>query len=103
MLLRIDAQNIVTTIISVHGPQKNDLLEEKTKFCDDVIIEIQRDYTRSAYVLVVGDFNAKLKSNLQNVSQNGKLLGQVINDFNMEVANTLPICEGQWTRVNYKN
>ena len=53
-------------------------------------------------MLVVGDFNVKLKSNLQNVSQNGKLLEQVISDFNMKVANTLPICEGQWTRVNNK-
>ena len=54
-------------------------------------------------MLVVGDFNAKLKSNLQNVSQNGKLLEQVINDFNMKVANTLPIYEGQQTRVNNNN
>ena len=54
-------------------------------------------------MLVVGDFKAKLRSNLQNVSQNGKLLEQVINDFNMKVENTLPICEGQWTRVNNKN
>ena len=45
------------------------------------IHEIQRDYTRSPYVLVVGNFNAKLKSNLQNVSQNGKLLEQMINDL----------------------
>ena len=51
-------------------------------------------------MLVVGDFNAKLKNNLQKVFKNGKLLEQVINDFNMKVANTLPICEGQWTRVN---
>ena len=55
------------------------------------------------YVLVVGDFNDKLKTNLQNVSQNGKLLEQVINDFSMKVANKLPLCEGQWTRVNNKN
>ena len=54
-------------------------------------------------MLVKGDFNAKLKCNLQNVSQNGKLLEQVINNFNMKVANTLPICEGQWIRVNNKN
>ena len=42
-------------------------------------------------IYAIGDFNAKLKSNLQNVSQNGKLLEQVINDFNMKVANTLSI------------
>ena len=92
--LRIDTQNIVTTIITVYGPQENVLFEEKAKFYD-VVVEIQWAYTRSPYVLMVGDFNAKLKSNLQNVSQNGKLLEQVINDFNMKVANTLPICEGQ--------
>ena len=44
-----------------------------------------------------------MKSNLPNVSQNGKLLEQVRNDFNMNVANTLPICEGLWNRVNNKN
>ena len=102
MPIRTDTQNIVSTIISVYGPQENDLFEEKTKFYDDVIVEIQRTYTRSPYVLVVADFNVKLKSNLQNVSQNGKILEQVINDFNMKVANTLPICEGQGTRVNNK-
>ena len=33
------------------------------------------------------------------------MLEQVIIDFNMKVANTLTICEGegQWTRVNKKN
>ena len=39
---------------------------------------------------VVGDFKAPLKSNLQNVSQKGQLVEQVINDFNMKVANTFP-------------
>ena len=68
-----------------------------------MVVEIQRAYTRSPYKLVVGDFNAKLKSNLQNVSKNGKLLEQVINDFDMKVTDTLPICEGQWTRVNNNN
>ena len=97
MSLKIDTQNIVTTIITVYGPQENVLFEEKAKFY--VVVEIQWAYTRSPYMLVVGDFNAKLKSNLQNVSQNGKLLEQVINDFNMKVANTLSICEGQWTRI----
>ena len=66
--LRIDTQNIVTTIITVYGPQENDLFEEKTEL-DDVVVETQRVYTRSPYVLVVGDFNTKLKSNLQNVSK----------------------------------
>ena len=78
MSLRIDTQNIVTTIISVHGQQENDLFEEKTKFYDDVVVEILTAYTRGPYVLVVGDFKAKPKSNLQNVSQNGKLLEHVI-------------------------
>ena len=68
MSLKIDTQNIVTTIITVYGPQENDLFEEKTEL-DDVVVETQRVYTRSPYVLVVGDFNAKLKSNLQNVSK----------------------------------
>ena len=53
-------------------------------------------------MLVVGDFNCKLKSNLQNVAPNGKLLEQVIYDFNMRVENTLPLCEGQRTWVNNK-
>ena len=30
--LRIDTQNIVTIIISVYGPQENDLFEEKQSF-----------------------------------------------------------------------
>ena len=30
------------------------------------------------------------------------MLEQVINDFNTKVANTLPICEGEGTRVNNK-
>ena len=72
-------------------------LKKKTSFYDDVIVEIKRAYTRSPYVLAVGDFNCKLKSNLQNVAPNGKLLEQVIYDFNMRVENTLPLCEGQRT------
>ena len=77
-------------------------LKKKTSFYDDVIVEIKRAYTRSPYVLAVGDFNCKLKSNLQNVAPNGKLLEQVIYDFNMRVENTLPLCEGQRTWVNNK-
>ena len=46
--LRIDTQNIVTTIISVYGPQENDLFEGKTKFYDDVVVEIQRTYTMNS-------------------------------------------------------
>ena len=104
IVIRIGTQSIVATIISVYGPQENDLLKKnKTSFYDDVIVEIQRAYTRSPYVLVVGDFNCKLKSNLQNVAPNGKLLEQVIYDFNMRVENTLPLCEGQRTCVNNKN
>ena len=68
-----------------------------------MVFDIQRAYTRSPYVLVVGDFKVKLKSNLPNVSQNGKLFEQVINGFNMKVANTLHICEGQWMRVSNNN
>ena len=74
MSLRTNTQNIVIIIIAVYGPQENDLFEEKTKSYDHVIIELQRAYTMSPYVIVVGDFNAKLKSNSQNASQNGKLL-----------------------------
>ena len=103
IVIRIGTQSIVATIISVYGPQENDLLKKKTSFYDDVIVEIQRAYTRNPYVLVEGDFNCKLKSNLQNVALNGKLLEQVIYDFNMRVENTLPLCEGQRTCVNNKN
>lgn len=63
---------------------------KKKQFYDYVIVEIQRAYTRSSFVPEVGDFNAPLKSNLQNVSQKGQLVEQVINDFNMKVANTFP-------------
>ena len=99
---KTDTQDIVTTIISVYGPQENDLFEEKTKFYD-VIAEIQRAYTRSPYVLVVCNLNVKLKNNLQNIHQIRKVLEQAINDFNMNVANTLPICESRCTRVTNKN
>ena len=40
--LRLDTQNIVTTILTVYGLRENDLFEEKTKFYDDVVVEIQR-------------------------------------------------------------
>ena len=51
MSLRFDTQNIVTTIIPVYGPQENDLFEEKTKLYDGAVVEIQRAYTRSPYML----------------------------------------------------
>ena len=54
-------------------------------------------------MIVVGDYNAKLKSNLQYVFQNGKQLERVINSFYMKVANEVSIYHGLWTRVNNKN
>ena len=45
--LRIDTQDIVITIISVYRTQDNCLFEEKARFYDDVIVQIQRDHTRS--------------------------------------------------------
>ena len=54
-------------------------------------------------MIVVSDYNAKLKSNLQYVFQNGKQLERVINSFYMKVANEVAIYHGLWTRVNNKN
>lgn len=45
--LIIDTQDIVITIISVYGTQDNCLFEEKARFYDDIIVQTQRDHTRS--------------------------------------------------------
>ena len=59
---------------------------------------------RSKYVILMGDFYAKLDYDMiQSLSQSGKFLKQIIIDFNLIVANKMNICQGWWTRVNNRD
>ena len=56
--------------------------------------------------IIAGDINAKIDSiegNIIGLSQNGKLLSDVIEKYSLQVLNFHPVCEGKWTRVQLKN
>ena len=96
-------------LILAYGPQENTSKDEKDKFYDDLNIEVERGKLCEEQTLIVGDLNAKLehpiiKNDVYDISTNGQLLKEVMDEHGLCVANSLNKCTGTWTRTrNSKN
>ena len=64
-------------------------------------------YQRNHNVILMGDFNAKLKIDkeecTQHQSRNGRFLRNMIKTPDLTIVNKLPEHKGTWTRINTKN
>ena len=96
-------------LILAYGPNENASKNEKDKFYDDLIIEIERAKLCGEQLLIVGDLNAKrghpiIKNDVYDISMNGQLLKEVINEHGLCVANYFNKCTGTRTRTrNFEN
>ena len=77
-----------------HGPQENASEDEKDKFYDDLNIEVERAEHCGEQILIVENLNAKLghpiiKNDVYDISTNGRLLKEVVDEHGLCVANSL--------------
>ena len=88
-------------VIAVYGPQETDESELRNDFYMKLGLEIEKCNNAGPGVLIVGDLNAKLKTDevktIVHESGNGKLLTEAVQDFGLEVMNFSEICTGTWT------
>ena len=98
---RVEYDNRTVRIIVVYGPQETDELEVRNDFFVKLCLEVEKCKNAGEGVLIVGDFNAKVKAdeekNLIHESGNGKLLTDAVNDFGLEVVNFSNYSTGTWT------
>lgn len=60
--------------------------------------DIQELTEKGHYILIVGDFNAKL---IDNISRDGRIIDEkIIKECNMKMMNESHKCQGKYTRVN---
>ena len=74
---------------------------EKNKIIEEAYKEIEKEIKDTDVrqeVLLVGDFNAKIKLNEQNESASGKILEEFLTKMDLEVINKSGNCKGMWTR-----
>ena len=70
------------------------------------MVQVERGDSSGDQVVLLGDFNALLVSDLESIdaeaSPNGKLLADVIKKYQMQVCNFNEKSSGQWTRIQSK-
>ena len=109
MSVQITGTNQVIRLILAYGSQENASKNENDKFYEDLNIEVERAKLCGEQILIVGDLNAKLghpiiKNDVYDISMNGQLVKEVIDEHGMSVAKSLNKCTGTWTRTrNFKN
>ena len=90
-------------IINGYGPQEDDQLANRLSFWQTLEQEITAAKNSNCMVLVQMDANAKVGKNIipadpNHLSENGRLLLDVLERQNLILANTLPECTGAITR-----
>ena len=97
-------------IINGYGPQEDEPLIKRMKFWETIEQEVVSAKEEKCMILIELDANAKLGSKIirndpNNISENGRLLRNLIERKSLELLNNSPLCEGTITRhrVTKKN
>ena len=89
-----------------YGKQENYNREKIIKEYEE-ITEEANDIKPKEHIIIMGDFNAKLKVQRDDCNQiqsrNGTLLKNMMKQTNTMAINTLPQHKGTWSRINTKN
>ena len=89
-----------------YGQQENSNKEDVQAEYEHITKTIEK-YQRNHNVILMGDFNAKLKIDkeecTQHQSRNGRFLRNMIKTLDLTIVNKLPEHKGTWTRINTKN
>ena len=93
-----------TRIINAYGPQEDEPLSNRVSFWQSIQLEIKAAKSEKCMVLVQLDGNAKLGKNIisqdpHNLSENGRLLLNIIESESLVLLNTSPVCQGVITCI----
>ena len=87
-----------------YGKQENENKEVINDEIFNLSTEIKREKINTDKILVIGDLNAKMPTQLTGEdSRNGKIIRNLINENNLIITNYTDKCVGKWTRVNTNN
>ena len=94
-------------IILAYSPQENDI-QEVIDFYQNLSVQIERVHLNGDNVILVGDFNAKLGSEIiagdpHPMSSSGKLLYEFYTKYNLHLLNSSDVCTGVLTRIQHCN
>ena len=100
--LRFDDKHI--RLVLVYGPQENDSVNKIRDFYDSISVQVERANLAGDSVFLVGDFNAKLgteiiRDEIHQMSNNGACLNDIMEKYSLAVLNALEICSGTFTWV----
>ena len=100
----LNGKDCSVRLILVYGPQENDS-EDRDTFYHDISVQIEMADLNNDYVIMVGDFNAKLwydviPKDLHPMSNNGEQLFELCNKYNLKLMNASEHCDGVLTRMH---
>ena len=84
-------------VFNAYGPQETNPTES-LNFWLRLEQEIIRAKQDNCWILIEMDANAKLDSEFHKMTENGKLMLEIVERQNLVILNKLPICQGQITR-----
>ena len=103
--IKIKNRNTPVYIGVFYGVQENTCGEEAQRQFSQITTQVNK-LNNNGEIILMGDFNAKLRivSNQvnQEESRNGKLMQNMMNSTNL-ISKATMTCGGMWTRVNRKN
>ena len=89
-------------IILAYSSQKKDI-QGVTDFYQNMSVQIERAHLKRDNVILVGDFSAKLGSEIiacdHPMSSSGKLLYEFYTKYNLHLLNSSDVCTGVLTRI----
>ena len=103
MIANGNTSNDHIKIILAYSPQENDI-QGVTDFYQNLSVQIERAHLNRNNVILVGDFNAKLGSEIitsdpHPMSSSGKLLYEFYTKYNLHLLNSSDVCTGVLTRI----
>ena len=102
LTVRIGYHNVTVRIVLVYAPQEGDPLEDRIDFFEEIAIQIERSETAGDMLVLLGDFNARInyeEGQVKPASPNGKLIYELLDDYNLKLGNLSPSTVGEWTRI----
>ena len=104
MTVRLSSGSSNIRLILGYAPQEGDDNDIREEFFQELELEIRCCLSNGDYPLLVGDFNAKVEPSMtcqqgEPVSENGKLLWDILKENDLSVLNFNKKCTGKATHV----
>ena len=101
--MQIKAGDVDIRVINGYGPQECDNRINVNSFWQEIEIAIESAKEENCFVILQMDANAKLGKHIipgdpNEMSENGKILNELVKRQNLTVLNSLELCQGVITR-----